>query len=100
MPTRHVSESASSPRSAIASAPKSAPEAALGAPPCALQIRIVATLVDPAMNPLRIGTTLILVLAAVLVPGAARSAPASTTLIGTVGVGDAFIIRLTDESGN
>jgi hypothetical protein len=52
------------------------------------------------MNPLRITTTLILLAAAVLVPGAARSAPASTTLIGTVGVGDAFIIRLTDESGN
>jgi hypothetical protein len=52
------------------------------------------------MNPLRIGIIVLLAAAAAFVPGAARSAPASTTLLATVGTGGAFVIRLTDEAGN
>jgi plastocyanin len=52
------------------------------------------------MNPLRIGIILVLLAAAVFVPGAAHSAASATALVGTVGTGDAFVIRLTDAAGN
>jgi plastocyanin len=52
------------------------------------------------MNSFRIGTILVLLAAAVFVPGAAHSAASATPLVGTVGTGDAFVIRLADASGN
>jgi plastocyanin len=51
------------------------------------------------MTRIRTLTILCLAAAAVLVPGAAHSAPASTTLVAVVGTNDSFTIDLTDESG-
>jgi plastocyanin len=51
------------------------------------------------MTRIRTLTILCLAAAAVLVPGAAHSSPASTNLVAVVGTNNSFTIDLTDESG-
>jgi plastocyanin len=51
------------------------------------------------MTRFRTLTILGLAAAAVVVPGAAQSTPAATTLVAVVGTNDSFTIDLTDESG-